>query len=205
MRIPGLVLGFAWLLLAFVVLSFSHASIITVSVLTGAFLVMAGTLDLLIAFSARRWMHLYLVTGVLGVAAGIVAFAYPSEAFRVLALLLSWYLLIKGGSDLVRSLAERRIVYRWWLALIRGVAEILIGLWALAYPGHSTTLLTLWVGLLALIKAATWFSVAFLAGTPPVRLEDAGRGGAAAPELGGLRSGAGRGSLVRQQAEHGLL
>jgi uncharacterized membrane protein HdeD (DUF308 family) len=54
------------------------------------------------------------------------------------------------------------------LVLGAGVIQIVIGLWAIGYPGRSAALLVLWVGIGALMRGVTEIFFAF-------RLRDSGR------------------------------
>jgi uncharacterized membrane protein HdeD (DUF308 family) len=60
----------------------------------------------------------------------------------------------------VNSLAAGR-TEGWWLELLVGIAEILIGFWAIGYPGRSATLLLLWVGAAALARGIISIFLAF--------------------------------------------
>ena len=54
--------------------------------------------------------------------------------------------------DIVLSLFTRRENDLWWLQLIVGVAQLLVGFWAVGDAGHSMTLLVVWVGAAAMAR-----------------------------------------------------
>jgi uncharacterized membrane protein HdeD (DUF308 family) len=41
----------------------------------------------------------------------------------------------------------------WWLSLIAGLVELLLGFWSAGYFGHAEVLLIVWVGAVALTRA----------------------------------------------------
>ena len=156
-----LVPAIAWLIFAFVVLSFSHRTVSAVAILAGALFLALGIFDLIVAVIDPSWRIWHAILGVVAIGAGITAFAYPNSTFHVIAVLLAWYLFFKGTFDIVRSLAFRHQMDLWGLGLLGGAFELGIGLWALAYPGHSYVVLTLWVALIAIGRSISCFVLAF--------------------------------------------
>jgi uncharacterized membrane protein HdeD (DUF308 family) len=150
-----------WLIFAFVVLSFSHRSVTAIAVLAGALFIALGAFDLFTALVDESWWLWHVIIGTIALGAGITCFVYPNETFHVMAELFAWYLFCKGTFDIVRSLAFRHLMDLWGLALLGGAFELAIGLWALSYSGHSKTLLTLWVALIAIGRSITCFVLAF--------------------------------------------
>jgi len=62
-------------------------------------------------------------------AAGILTFVWPGITVYVVALLLAWYLIIFGVMHLISALAGPKVSY-WWTQLLLGVAELILGVWA---------------------------------------------------------------------------
>ncbi len=156
-----LVPAIAWLIFAFVVLSFSHRTVSAVAILAGALFLALGIFDLIVAVIDPSWRIWHAILGVVAIGAGITAFVYPNSTFHVIAVLLAWYLFFKGTFDIVRSLAFRHQMDLWGLGLLGGAFELGIGLWALAYPGHAYVVLTLWVALIAIGRSISCFVLAF--------------------------------------------
>jgi uncharacterized membrane protein HdeD (DUF308 family) len=113
---------------------------------------MFGMGELLAAFVVDSWRWLHGILGVIGIIAGIMAFAWPDQTFLTLAALIGWFLLFDGTLQLAVALMRRHEYDLWWLLLILGVVEILIAFWAIGYPGRSIVLLIIWVGATALAK-----------------------------------------------------
>lgn len=156
-----LIAGIAWFVIGFMVLSIDPTTPAMIGYLTGFVLIVAGLNEFATAglVSELRWLH--VVLGILFVIGGIMALVDPFQTFGVLALLIGWYLLFKGIADIAVSILRRDVVPLWGLLLAAGIAQILIGVWAIGYPGRSAWLLVVWVGIAALTRGIAEMAVAF--------------------------------------------
>jgi uncharacterized membrane protein HdeD (DUF308 family) len=150
-----LIAGIAWTVIAFMVLAFKPGTPATIGYLAGFVLVLAGVDELIQAGVATSWRWLHVVLGAVFVVAGVMAILEPFQTFGILALLIGWYLLVNGMSDIVVSILERDVLPLWGLLLATGIVQVMIGVWAIGYPGRSAWLLVLWVGAAALVRGVT--------------------------------------------------
>jgi uncharacterized membrane protein HdeD (DUF308 family) len=72
----------------------------------------------------------------------------------------------------VVAIATKDEIHVWWVQLIAGIVEVVIGFWAAGYFGRSAILLVAWVGVIALMRGITEILFAF-------KLRSAGRAAAA--------------------------
>jgi uncharacterized membrane protein HdeD (DUF308 family) len=156
-----LVTGILWVLIAFMVLAMDPTTPATIGYLAGFVLIAAGVNEFIQIGIADSWKWLHAVLGVLFVVAGVMALMSPFQTFGILALLIGWYLLFKGITDIVISIAERDTLHLWGLLLASGIIELAIGVWAIGYPGRSAWLLILWIGIGALMRGITEIVLAF--------------------------------------------
>lgn len=155
-----LVTGIFWLATSIFVLQFDTTSITLISVLAGVVFLVAGLSDLLVVALIPAWRWFRLGLGVIFVAGGIFAFANPERTFVVLAALIAWVLLIRGVFDLVSALVDTRIQL-WWIQFIAGIAQILIGFWAVGWTERQAVLLIVWVAVSALARGMSDIVFAF--------------------------------------------
>ena len=155
-----LLLGIAWIFVGMLVLQFDLESITAISLLFGFIAIAAGITEFVAVFTMPGWKWLHAIIGLLFVAAGVWAIVYPGQTFGTLALLVGWFLLVKGVFDVVASLMSRDLDL-WWMGLIAGILEIAIAVWAVGYPGRSAHLLVLWVGLGAIVRGIVDIVLAF--------------------------------------------
>jgi uncharacterized membrane protein HdeD (DUF308 family) len=146
------VAGIAWILISLVVLSFDANSMATIGYLTGFVLILAGVDEFVVATVVEGWKWLHGILAALFILGGIASFMAPFQTFGYLALFVGWYLVIKGIFDLTVSIAMRGVLPLWGLLLALGIGEVLLGLWAIGYPGRSTYLVLLWVGFGAMFR-----------------------------------------------------
>ena len=156
-----LVAGVLWIIFGWVVLSFNFDTVWAVAVFFGFGFIIGGVMELFVAFQATGWRWLHIVFGVIAVLAGIVALVWPGQTFLVLAAIIGWYILFAGIMDIVTSIAVKEENELWWLQLILGVVEVLIGFWAVGYTGRSVALLVIWVGASALARGISSIVLGF--------------------------------------------
>jgi uncharacterized membrane protein HdeD (DUF308 family) len=78
----------------------------------------------------------------------------------VVAILLAWYLIIIGVIHLISALAGPKVSY-WWTQLLLGVAELILGVWAVrSWQGSLLTLPSL-VGVCAIFYGVAEIFAAF--------------------------------------------
>jgi uncharacterized membrane protein HdeD (DUF308 family) len=156
-----LVAGALWIIFGFIVLSFSFDTVWAIAVFFGFGFMIGGVMELYVGFQTPGWRWLHIVFGVIAIVAGFLALIWPGETFLVLAAIIAWYILFAGIMDIVVSFATRDENDLWWLQLLLGIAEVLIGFWAVGYAGRSTALLVIWVGASALARGISSIFLGF--------------------------------------------
>jgi len=157
-----LVTGIAWLIIAWVTLRFTPASLTTVGVLMGVLFLFAMLNEVMIAAVRSSWRWLHIVMAVLFAFGAGWAFARPLDAFWTLASILGLLLIFRGTLDIITSAETREVNSLWWLGLTAGILEILIGFWAAQqYLRVQGALLLLWVGLFAVFRGISEIVIAF--------------------------------------------
>jgi uncharacterized membrane protein HdeD (DUF308 family) len=155
-----LILGILWILFGMFVLSYNVGSLLALAVFAGVTFLMTGITQVMTAGRVQAWRWLYLVGGALSIIAGIVAFVWPGRTLLVLAGILAWFLVFKGIVDVVGALASIGRPF-WWVGLILGVLELLLGIWAAGYPGRSLFVFVNLVGVYAIFYGFTELFAAF--------------------------------------------
>jgi uncharacterized membrane protein HdeD (DUF308 family) len=171
-----LALGILWILFGIFVLSYNVGSLLALAVFAGVTFIMTGVNQILAAGRVESWGWLYLLGGVLSIIAGIIAFVWPGRTLLVLSVVLAWFLVFKGIVDIVAALSNHGRPY-WWMTLILGILELLLGMWAVGYPGRALVVFVNLVGIYAIFYGFTELFAAFdlrglghrLDRTPPER------------------------------------
>jgi len=157
-----LITGIGWILVGLIVLRFDYTSVSAISILFGCVAIAAGVLEIGMVFIAAGWWKLfYGVLAVIFIVAGIVAFIHPGNTFVALSAVFSFFLIFAGTWDIITSISTRHEIEVWWLQLIGGILELLLGFWAAGYYGRSAVLPRAWVSAFTLIRGVRDIVLAF--------------------------------------------
>jgi uncharacterized membrane protein HdeD (DUF308 family) len=154
-----------WLLLlrglaaiAFGVIAFFWPAITLVALtyLWGAYALADGIIALGAAFGARGvdagprwWLGL---SGVVGILAGIIAFAYTGMTALVLLTFIAVWAIIIGVLQLFAAVRMRDVLNNEWWLILSGLISIAFGVVLIAWPG---------TGALTVIWTIAWYAVFF--------------------------------------------
>ena len=154
-----------WLLLlrglaaiAFGVIAFFWPGITLVSLtyLWGIYAIADGIIAIWAAVNAsgdqagpRWWLGL---SGVIGILAGIIAFAYTGMTALVLLIFIAVWAIIIGVLQLYAAVQLRKVINNEWWLVLSGLLSIAFGVVLIGWPG---------AGALALIWTIAWFAVFF--------------------------------------------
>jgi uncharacterized membrane protein HdeD (DUF308 family) len=154
--------GILWLLFSIVVFRFTYTTVSAISILFGIVAILAGISEFIAAFASSGWWKAgRILLGLACVAIGVIAFIHPGDTFKALAAVMSFYFIVKGAFDITISLLAKEAFGVWWLHLLLGIAELLIGFWAAGNFGNRVILLVIWVGVLALTRGIGEIVLAF--------------------------------------------
>lgn len=155
-----LILGIVWTGLGMFVLSSRVGSLAAVAGLVGVAFLYGGIAQLVVASQVRAWRWLLIVAGILGVAVGVVTFVWPDVTLYAVSILVAWYLAIFGMVHIVTALAGPKLPW-WWTRLLLGIAELVLGMWAVhSWQRSLWTLVTL-VGVWAIAHGVNEIFAAF--------------------------------------------
>jgi uncharacterized membrane protein HdeD (DUF308 family) len=155
-----LVLGILWTAFGMFVLSYRAGSLAAVAALVGVGFLFGGITQLALAAWIPGWSWLFIVVGILAVAAGIMTFIWPGKTLYVVSIFVAWYLIAFGILHLISALAGPKLPW-WWTRLLLGIAELVLGVWAVrSWERSLLTLLTL-VGVWAIFHGVSEIFAAF--------------------------------------------
>ena len=156
-----LILGVIWILFGMFILSYNVGSLLALAIFAGFTFIMTG-INQLLSFGRVEggWRWLFLVGGVLSILAGIIAFVWPGRTLLVISVVLAWFLVFKGIVDIVAAFSNHGRPW-WWVTLILGILELLLGIWAAGYPGRSLFVFVNVVGIYAIFYGFTEVFAAF--------------------------------------------
>jgi uncharacterized membrane protein HdeD (DUF308 family) len=90
----------------------------------------------------------------LAIFAGVTFIVWPGRTLLVLSVVLAWFLVFKGIVDIIAAFSNHGRPW-WWVMLILGILELLLGIWAAGYPGRSLIVFVNLVGIYAIFYGFT--------------------------------------------------
>lgn len=109
-------------------LGYEFAVSVVTTVFVGGLLVVYGVAEIIQAFRHQKWagFFLFLLGGLLSVAAGIVVWIRPVASMAVLTLLVAAYFLVLGAFRMVGAVSSRHPGWGW--GLFNGAISALLGM-----------------------------------------------------------------------------
>lgn len=154
------VLGILFGLIAFALPGVTMLSLVIVfaayAIIDGVFAIIAAVRA---AEAHQRWT-LFLLEGVIGIGAGVLAFMWPALTVVVFVTLVAFWALLTGGLMLAGAFRLHPDHGRWWFVL-GGVASIVYGALLLVAPLIGALVLTWWIGAYALVFGVFMLIAAF--------------------------------------------
>jgi uncharacterized membrane protein HdeD (DUF308 family) len=106
-----------------------------------------------------------IARGILALAVGVIALAWPTVTVYALVILFAVYAFIAAGLQAVRAFSSRTAGPVFGHLLL-GLADLAAGVIALAWPGPTAMVLVLIVGVWAVVAGVVELAAAFGAGEP---------------------------------------
>jgi uncharacterized membrane protein HdeD (DUF308 family) len=162
-----LLIGIAWLVVAWVVLRANVTSLATVGILLGILFIAAGVNEVFFAGAVTSgWKVLHYAMGVIFLLGGLWAFIRPVNTFFALASVLGLILIFYGAFEIVRAVASREENRYWWVGLVTGILLLLLAFWVSSSDrefnlASRAYLILFWVGFMALIRGFSQIMLAF--------------------------------------------
>jgi uncharacterized membrane protein HdeD (DUF308 family) len=155
-------------------------SLAAVVLLWGAYAFADGVLALVSAIRRRgesdRWW-LFLVEGLVGIAAGVLTLIWPGITAIALLYLIAAWALVTGVLEIAAAIRLRKVIAHEWLLALSGIASLGFGILLVLFPGAGALAVVLWIGAYTLVFGALLVALAF-------RLRSLGRPHAARPAHG---------------------
>lgn len=102
--------------------------------------------------SIKYW-YIPLIIGVLLVVLGFYLFTIPTETYFTLAMLFSISFLVTGALDIVFSIQNHKTLNGWGWYLVGGIITLVLGIYLVAFPEITVTILPFVVGFTLLFRS----------------------------------------------------
>jgi uncharacterized membrane protein HdeD (DUF308 family) len=162
--------GIILVILGLIAILLPPLATITFTILIGWLFLISGIVGLVTTFMMRQapgfWWS--LLSGILGVAAGIVLLIWPISGALSLTLLLSAFFIVEGVVSIMYAIDHRnQLTGRWGWMLVSGIVDlILAGIIIAGLPGTAAWALGLLVGINLVFGGTAMIGMAFAARHP---------------------------------------
>ena len=120
-------------------------TVLTLAIVWGAYAIVDGAFAFLYGARGggkRRWT--YVVVGLIGVIAGLVAFFWPGETAVVLVMIIGFWALATGVFEILYAIQYRHAISHPWAVGISGLLSAAVGFVFVMFPGAGALSL-IWV------------------------------------------------------------
>jgi uncharacterized membrane protein HdeD (DUF308 family) len=132
--------------------------------LFGIYAIVDGVLALWFTYQAaqdqKRWWP-YLLEGIVGIAAGIIAFASPGITALALVFVVAAWAILTGVVEIAAAIELRKLIDNEWLLGLSGVFSIIFGVLVAAQPRTGAPSIVYLVGIYAVLFGITLVGLAF--------------------------------------------
>ena len=136
-------------------------TLVTLVLLFGSYALVDGMFNVTAFFQVRSQHWALLVEGVIGIAAGVITFAWPAVTALVLLYVIAFRAIFTGIFEIIAGIRLRKIITNEWVMLVMGAVSLLFGLFILYAPGAGAVAIVLWIGAYALVLGIFLLSLAF--------------------------------------------
>lgn len=157
--------GVLAILFGIVAFIFTGQTMLALVYVFGVFALLSGISSLVLAVRAgeahQRWSWL-AVSGLLSIAASVIAFVWPSITALAFVLLLAAWAIVTGIMEITFALALPGTLAHPWLMAFSGVLSVLFGILLAVWPRAGAVTLTWLVGIYAILFGITLLYYAYL-------------------------------------------
>jgi uncharacterized membrane protein HdeD (DUF308 family) len=110
---------------------------------------------------AREHFWSFLVTGVTGIAAGILIFLMPELSLYGLILLVTVWAIVTGIFDIISAIKLRKIIDGEFLMIVSGLLSIVFGVFVFIRPLEGLVVMTYLIGFYAVMFGILYIILGF--------------------------------------------
>ncbi len=139
-------------------------TMLTLVFLFGFYAILNGILALAHACSAPKGYPRFgalIFTGIISIAAGVLAFIWPGITALSLVLLIAAWAIVNGIFEIAVAIRLRRMLQHEWLLALGGILSILLGIIIGLQPAAGALALLWWIGGFAIVFGVLLIALAF--------------------------------------------
>jgi uncharacterized membrane protein HdeD (DUF308 family) len=130
--------------------------------IVGIMMIMAGVAEIIAAFNVKDWgkFALWMLLGLLYVAAGVICIVDPLAAAVILTLMVGAALVVGGILRMVLAWNMREAGKPWGWVVVSGIISLLLGLMIIAqWPYSGVYVLGIFLGIDLIFIGSSWLAI----------------------------------------------
>ncbi|MEV4169971.1 HdeD family acid-resistance protein [Nonomuraea sp. NPDC049709] len=147
-----LIRGLAAVVFGILALIWPKITLLVLVAFFGAYALVSGVFELLAGFRhgarSRTWL---IISGILGIVAGIVALVWPGITSLALLYLVAFWAVVTGVSEIVAGVQLRKVIDNEWMFIVGGALSVIFGILLLVWPGAGLLSLVWLIGVFAIL------------------------------------------------------
>ncbi|MGH8927715.1 MAG: HdeD family acid-resistance protein [Acidimicrobiia bacterium] len=142
-----------------------NITVLALVLVFGVYSLLDGALDLAMGIGGRglprsnRWS--LVLMGLLGIAAGIVAFVWPQITAVALLWVVAFWAILTGILEIMAAIRLRAEIDNEWLWVLTGLLSIALGVLLILQPTTGALALVLYIGFFALAWGVALVALSF--------------------------------------------
>ena len=120
-----------------------------------------------------RVRRVNVITGLLSIVVGVAIIAWPGPGILAVAIFLGAWLIVVGTLTTSGAFATRHLISDWWMLLVTGILEVVLGVLALAQPGATLAAIIIVGGIWAVVVGVMRIVFSFELKQLPHKLDQA--------------------------------
>ena len=153
--------GVLGILFGFLVFAYPRTAVEVFVYLFGAYALVDGVIALALAFDVSRGRGWLVLSGIAGIAAGILTFMYPSTTAVALVYIVAAWAIITGIFEIAAAFEWRQVLSDMWMLGLAGVLSIILGVLLFTAPGAGLLAWAYVIGAYAIIYGVLYMVAGF--------------------------------------------
>ncbi|TDD38222.1 HdeD family acid-resistance protein [Nonomuraea terrae] len=153
--------GLAAVVFGFLALLWPGITVLALVAFFGAYALVSGIFALFAGFRhatrSRAWL---IVTGVIGILAGIVALVWPGITSLALLYVVAVWAVFSGVAEIAAGIHLRKVIHNEWAFIVAGALSVLVGVLLIIWPGAGLVSLAWLVGVFAILYGIAMIALA---------------------------------------------
>ena len=150
--------GVVGILFGFLAFAYPRLTIEVFVYLFGAYALIDGVIALALAFDVSRGRGWLVLSGIAGIAAGVLTFIYPSTTAVALVYIVAAWAIITGFFEIVAAFEWRQVVSDTWMLGFAGVLSIILGVLLFSSPGAGLLAWAWLIGFYAIVYGVLYIA-----------------------------------------------